>query len=420
MHVRTISTFILTALLATITLAEDWPQFRGPTGDGISTGKGFATTWGPDENIKWKTPLPSEGNGSPIVSSGRVFLAAATDDRRKRHLTCFDRADGKELWVRTVEYDKVLKAHKTNSFGGSTPAADGKHAVVWHSSAGLFCYDFAGKELWSRELGEFEHIWGQGSSPIIYGDKVVLHSGPGAKMFVAAFELDSGKTLWETPEANDGEGSTRADGKWMGSWSTPLIVKVNGQDQIVCTMPTRVNGYDTESGDIIWTCDGIRGPKGDLAYSSPIIVGDLCFYTGGYGGPSIAFKLGGSGNITESNRLWRKERNPQSIGSGVAVGKHVFRPNAGPGTIQCLVAQTGEEEWQNRAAGANHWGSMVLADGHLYVTNQNGTTVVLKPNTEEYEEVAQNQLGEDSNSTPAFSDGEIFLRTFQHLYCIGD
>jgi len=405
--------------VATIVPAHsaDWPAFRGKAGDGTTEETNYPTEWSRSENIKWKVKLPTPANGSPIVSNGRVFLTCAADEGRKRSLLCFDRKNGEELWVRTVDFDKKMPTHKTNPYAGSTPAADGKRVVVWHSSAGLYCYDFAGNEIWKRDLGEFKHIWGYGSSPVIYKDRVILHTGPGKRIFLTAIQLDSGKTIWETEEPHQGNGEEREDGKWMGSWSTPVLATVNGKDIFVCTLPTRVNGYDPDSGDIIWSCDGIRGPKGDLAYSSPLVRDGFCVATGGYSGPAIGFRVAGSGNITDSQRRWRIERNPQSIGSGVFLGKYVYRPNAGPGTIQCLNAFTGEQLWQARSG--TNWGSIVAAGDTLYVTNQGGTTNVFKANPAKFELIAENKLGETCNSTPALSDGEIFIRTHKHLYCIG-
>jgi outer membrane protein assembly factor BamB len=292
--------------------------------------------------------------------------------------------------------------------------------ITWHDAGGLKCYDLDGKELWSRELGALNHMWGYGSSPVIYRDRVLLNCGPGKRVYRAAFELESGKTLWEQEEEQDSESpENNAGGKYKGSWATPIIVNIDGKDQAVCSMPTRVVSYDPLSGEIIWSCDGIRGPKGDLAYSSPLIGEGVLVATGGFGGPSLAVKLGGKGDVTESHRLWRAERNPQSIGSGVIVGKHMFKPNAGPGTVECLNPETNEVLWTERAVGSC-WGSIVAAEGRLYVTNQNGATFVFKPNAEKYEQIAENPLGESSNSTPAISDGNIFIRTHRHLYCIGE
>lgn len=396
----------------------DWPSFRGPQGNGITEETNVPKEWNSAKNIKWKTQLPKPSNGSPIVSNGFVFVAGCEDDDGlKRSLHCFDRRDGKQKWVRTVSYDKKEPTHKTNPHGSSTPAANGKHVVVWHGSAGMYCYDFEGKEIWSRQLGEFKHMWGDGTSPLIYDDRVIMHCGPGPKVFITALDLATGKTLWSVDEPLDGDGNNRKDKSPMGSWSTPLIAKVGGQDQIITMMPTRVVSYAPEDGKVLWTCEGIRGPKGDLAYSSPVLAGDVCICVGGYGGPGMAFKLGGSGDITAS-RLWRVEASPQSIGSGVVIDGYLYRPSTTPGKIECLNPETGKILWADRGAGDEMWGSIVYADGHCYVTNQKGKTVVFKPNPDKFESVAVNDLAETSNSTPAISDGEIFLRTHEHLYCV--
>lgn len=417
---RIVAVFGAVFVLGNLASAADWPAFRGLKGNGIAIENDVPTEWSPDKNIKWKTKLPRPGNGSPIVSNGRVFLACAEDAQGlKRSLYCFDRADGAQLWVRTVELAKEMPTHETNPYCGSTPVADGERVVVWHSSGGLHCYDFAGNTLWSRDLGEFDHMWGYGSSPVLHQGRIFLNCGPGRKRsFVTGIELASGNTLWETDEPFKGDGNRNENGKYMGSWSTPVIAHVDGQDQVICTLPTRVNGYDPGSGKIVWTCDGIRGPKGDLAYSSPLILGDRCVTIGGFNGPGLGLRLGGTGNVTETNRLWRNEQNPQSIGTGVFIGKHVYRSNAGrPSVVQCIDAESGAVVWTGPAGGSS-WSSIVAAAGNLYLTNQEGTTLVFKPNPAQFKAVAVNELGEPSNSTMAISDGEIFIRTFENLYCI--
>lgn len=401
--------------------ADDWPAFRGPKGNGVSSEKNAPLTWSADKNVKWKVALPQPANGSPIVSNGRVFVTAAEDkEGRQRSLYCFDRKDGKKLWVRTVKFAKKMPTHSTNPYCGSTPAASGKRVVVWHASAGLVCYDFKGKELWKREFGDFRHMWGYGSSPIILGDKVILHTGPGKDVFVAALELSTGKTIWKNEEPVDGTADKRTDGAYLGSWTTPVVARVDGKDQVICIMPTRLVAYDPDSGELVWSCDGIRGPRGDLAYSSPMIAGDLCVAYAGFAGPAIGVRLGGKGNVTESHRVWLNEKNPQNIGSGVFVGGHIYRPNSSPATVECIDPKTGKVLWTERTGRANYWGSMVLAAGRLYVTDQKGTTIVFKPNPDKFEELARNALGEPSNSTPAVSDGEIFIQTHKHLYCIAE
>jgi outer membrane protein assembly factor BamB len=412
---------LLTMLLSQSARTEDWPSFRGPQGNGQSSETHAPLQWSAEKNVRWKVALPRPGNGSPIVSAGSVFVVCSEDEQGKRRsLYSFDRHDGRQRWVRTVEYAKDEETHKTNPHGSSTPAADGKQVVVWHGSAGLYCYDFSGNQKWSKELGEFPHMWGYGTSPIIYRDRVIMHCGPGPKVFVTAVELSSGKTLWTTDEPVEGDGNYRQDKEYMGSWTTPIVVRIGERDQILCAMPTRVVSYDPADGKILWSCEGLRGKKGDLAYSSPVMAGEICINIGGFGGPGMAFKVGGSGDITSANRLWRNETNPQSIGSGIVVDGHFYRANAGGrATIDCIDPASGKVLWSSPDFSAA-WGSIVYAAGRGYLTNQQGVTIVFRPNPQRFELLAENDLDEASNATPAISDGQIFLRTNRHLYCIAD
>jgi len=416
---RSLCALVVGVCLTSLTLAGDWPAFRGPQGNGWSDEKNVPTKWSASENVQWKVALPDEGNGSPIVIGDRVFLTCGQDKGAKRGLYCFDRKTGKELWSRIIDFGKVLPTHSTNPYCSPTPVSDGKHVVVWHGSAGLFCYDLDGKETWRREdLGEFQHIWGYAASPIIYKDRVIQNCAPGKVTFLAAFDLATGRDVWRVGEPADGDGGKRNDGAPMGTWSTPLIVKLDGEDQIVCFQPNRVVGYRPSDGEILWHSFA-KNDKGDLAYSSPIIGEGVCVALGGYNGGGHAFKLGGKGDISK-NQLWYKPRNPQSIGTGVIINGFLYVPDAGPGTIRCVELQTGKEVWAERAPGGNQWGSIVLADGLAYVTGQSGTTAVFKPSPDKFELVSSNALGEHCNATPAISNGQIFIRTFKNLYCIAE
>jgi outer membrane protein assembly factor BamB len=415
----------MTAVLMLLALplgADDWPQFRGPAGDGISAEKAAPTSWGPSQNVKWRAPLPQMGNGSPIVSKGKVFVTCAEDeDGAKRSLYCFDRKDGKKLWAKTVEFGKKLPTHGTNGYCPTTPAADGERVVVWEGSAGLRAYDYEGKELWARTLGDFVHMWGDGASPLLHDGKVYLSCGPGKRIFMTALDAKTGKTLWETEEPQEGSGERNTDGKYMGSWATPILAKVDGKDQLLCTLPTRVVAYDPANGKILWWCAGVRHNKGDLAYSSPTVAGDVLVVVGGFNGPAMGIKLGGGrGDVTATHRLWRNERQPQHIGSAVAVGGVLYQGQAGPARLECVDPKTGKALWQNPGGGGVFWGSVVLAAGRLYATNQKGATVVFKPDPAKYEQIAVNDLKETCNATPAVSDGEIFIRTHKALYCIAE
>jgi len=413
----------LTVCLSTsVVLAADWPAFRGPNFDGISSEKTAPTEWTSTENIKWKVPLPRPGNGSPIVVGGRVFVTSAEDDEgRRRSLYCFDADSGKPLWTRTVSIDRKMPTHKTNPYCGTTPTSDGQRVVVWHATAGLFCYELDCQLIWKRNFGEFEHMWGYGSSPLFVDDRIILQTGPGKKRsFLALLEAERGESIWEVDEPFSGDGETNADGKYMGSWSTPLIDRSSGIPHVIVMHPTRVAAHDLETGKIVWSCRELNHPKGDLAYSSPVIGEGICVVTGGFGGPAMGIKLGGKDDVTESRRLWRTTRSPQSIGSGVLVDGYVYRPNTSPGSLECLDPKSGETVWKKRASRAGFWSSIVMAGGIAYAVDQDGTTVVFKPSPEQFDLMALNELGEPSNATPAISNGHLFVRTDNHLYCIGE
>ena len=299
---------------ASLSAAADWPQFRGPGGRGISEETDVPTTWSRDANIRWRAELPPPGNnGSPIVSGDSVFLAVATDAGRRRSLHCYDRDSGGLRWVRTVDFDGEEPTHGTSLYAGSTPVADGRRVVVWHSSAGMHCYDFGGNPLWSRDLGRFSHIWGYGASPVIHGDLVVNNCGPGERTFLVALNKHDGRVVWKSDEPGGSDGREKP---WIGSWSTPILAGVDGADQILLSFPHHVKAYRPGDGVVLWQVDGLD----KLVYTSVLVDGGLAVAMGGYRGPAIAWKLGGSGNVTRENRLWRIEKNPQA---------HRLRPHAG-------------------------------------------------------------------------------------------
>lgn len=246
--------------MAASAMAGDWPAFRGPAGNGVAQEDKAPLHWGPGRNVRWKVSLPGPGNSSPIVSRGCVFVTCAEDEGKKRNLCCFDRRTGEKIWVRTVEFPTVEPTHWSNPYCASTPVADGSHVIVWHGSAGVFCYNFDGIELWKKELGPMRHEWGYASSPILHRGKVILNFGPGARTFLAALDLKTGDLIWKYDEPG---GLDATDKQMVGSWSTPIVIQDNGKDQILCSMPTRVIACDPETGALLWSCKGLASEKVD-------------------------------------------------------------------------------------------------------------------------------------------------------------
>lgn len=391
--------------------AGNWPAWRGPDGTGVSDEKNVPIRWSATEHVKWKTPL-EPGNSTPIVWEDRVFVTSASPDGRRRSLMCFNRADGAKRWQHDVAYAGKELTHNTNPYSAASPVTDGEIVVAWHDSAGLVACDLDGRELWKVDLGRFEHIWGFGSSPVLYEDLVILNAGPGLRAFLVALDKGTGKEVWrrDVPEAV----SEKVD-QFRGSWSTPVFFQeVNGRPAMLVTLPQRLHCLDPTTGDDIWTCGGL----GELAYASPLIGDGVIVAMSGYHGPSMAVRTGGKGDVTTTHRLWHNEGsklNPQRVGSGVIVGDHLYILQDN-GVAWCMEVKTGELTWQQRLG--KSWSSMVLADGRLYVPGMEGTTYVLQPNPRECKVVASNPIDEVTRGSLAISDGQIFVRTHEHLYCI--
>jgi outer membrane protein assembly factor BamB len=412
-RLNSLALFALLALIATNAMAGDWPQWRGPDGTGHSDEKGVPLRWSKTDNIAWKIPLAETGNSTPIVYGDKVFITGTRDEGKTRALICFSRVDGKELWSKGVEYTEKDPSHKTNPFCSSSPVTDGKRIVVWHGSAGLFCYDMSGKELWQMKLGKFEHIWGYAASPIIYKDLVIASCGPGLTSFVAAFNKDTGEEVWRIAPK---ESQSLKVEEFRGSWSTPVVYKDGDRDVILMSLPMHLYALEPATGKTVWKSGGLS----KLVYTSPLTSPSHVVAMSGYHGPAICIRPGGNGDVTEDNMAWThvdRKMNPQRVGSGIIVGNHIYILNE-TGMAWCLDLTTGEKLWEQRLGGKS-WSSMAHVDGRLYVNNMDGKTFVLKPTPEKCEVLAENELGELTRGSLAFSNGQIFVRTYKHLYCIG-
>jgi outer membrane protein assembly factor BamB len=402
--------------LAGSALAADWLEWRGPQGTGqVPAAGNVPLTWSPTENIRWKVPLDGPGNSTPIVVGDLVVITHAPQDSKIRGIRAYDRNTGELRWKHEVEYAEKEPTHDTNPYCAASPVSDGERIVAWYGSAGVYCYDLAGKELWRRDLGKVEHIWGYGSSPLVYKNLVVLNYGPGLNAFVAALDKQTGSEVWrkEFPEQK----STKI-GDYRGSWSTPVVLPagVAGQngDLLLLSLPDRLYAVDPQTGVDVWSCGGLTK---NLVYTSPLIAGDVVVAMCGYTGPAIGVRAGGQGDVTETHRLWVHPQNPQRVGSGVVVGDYLYILNE-PGIAWCLDPKTGEKKWEQRIGGAGSWSSMSLIGGKIYVPTTAGTTLVIDPSPEACKIVAENKLGELTRGSLAASGKQLFLRTYENLYCI--
>lgn len=428
MKPRVISVPLILVALTIPVRADNWPAWRGPTGQGFCLEKNVPLRWSDKENVKWKVPLADQGNSTPVVWEDRIFLTQANTGGSVRSLLCFARADGKLLWQKDIKYAMAEQNWNASWYANASPVVDGERVIVSFASAGMYCFDFEGKELWKRtDLGHWQHPFGSGASPILYGDLAILWCGPNAiiqnkdgkggqatRNFLLAVNKKTGKTMWEHDENS-------------GSWSTPLLIKADGQDQLVVGFgpdakdvadpPNNfLKGIDPKTGKEIWRCRGLNS----YVYTSPLYNNGVVVQMAGYGGSALGVKVGGAGDITK-DRLWLHPRNVQRVGSGMIVGDHVYMVDEN-GAPRCYELTSGKEVWKvdKRPAGET-WGSMVHAEGRLYVLMRGGETVVFAASPK-YELLTINRLGagEQTNSSLAISNGDIFLRTFRHLWCISD
>jgi outer membrane protein assembly factor BamB len=413
---------------AALASADDWPSWRGPNGQGNSGAKNPPLEWDKTKNVKWKVALPAPGNSTPIVWGERVFVTQASDLKQwppkvpsnfaggssagghaiaeKRSVMCFNRTDGKQLWQRAVIYNEPEITHPTNPFCSASPVTDGERVIASHGSAGLVCYDFEGKELWTYEVGKLEHLWGTASSPIIHGDLCIAWCGPGDRQFLLALDKRTGKKVWETPIPGGDAGITTK--KFLGSWATPLIARVGGDDQLVFPAPFKLSGYDPKTGKELWSVK----IGGSYCYSSPLFVDGVVIY-----GQSL-LKLGGAGDITKDQLKYRV--GSMYISTAVVAGDYLYTVN-NVGVPACHEWKTGKELWKDQVEGrpgGEAWGSLVHADGRVYLADRRGNTAVFAAGAK-YEHLVTNKLDEHTDASIVIVGGDVFIRTHKNLWCIG-
>ena len=408
----------------------NWPQWRGPNGSGKTAASDVVTHWGPDQNVKWRIDLPEAGNSTPVVWNEHVFVTQPLTETNERALICVDRHTGRERWRQSVVYKEQEASHRTNPYCSASPATDGKRVVAWYGSAGLVCWDLDGNELWRRDLGQQEHMWGYGSSPILHEGVCILNFGPGNREFLIGVDMKTGKTRWKIDSmddqaerelsgaendgnANDFTSDKERSERLRGSWNTPIITQVNGRAELIVALSRRVIAVDPLTGERLWTC----GDGAPLAYASLMEEDGVVVALGGYRGASFAVRAGGRGDVTSTRRLWHKPKDIGWLGTGVIDEGAVYICDTG-GVIYCIDTKTGEHLWKSRSGGGGTWSSITqTGDGTMYLQTKSGATTVFRPDRKEFKRVASNELSEASNASVVVAGGDIFVRTDKSLWC---
>jgi hypothetical protein len=403
--------------------AENWPGWRGSSGDGVSTGKGIPTKWSSTENIAWRIAVPGEGHSSPIVWGDKVFLTSSLTEKNKRILLCIDRLSGQTVWQRDVVQSPPETIHRLNSRASGTPATDGKQVYVTFMRAEgdrviapnvgserlitpgkiiVAAYDLDGNEKWKTNVGDFVSAHGFNTCPVLFEDSVILNGDHDGDAYLVALDRQSGRERWRTRREN----KTR-------SYVTPIIREIDGITQMILSGSLCVASYDPRNGKRHWIVDGPT----EQFVASMVYDGKYVFATGGYPERhTLAIRPGGKGNVTDTHIAWRTTRGAAYVPSPIISGRYLLMV-ADSGIASCFEARTGKRHWMERLPGG-HSPSPVSADGLVYFVSDRGVTTIIRP-SETFAVIAKNELGEPVSASPAISQGQIFLRTHQHLYCIG-
>jgi outer membrane protein assembly factor BamB len=423
MRNRALITLLVTCSVVSLSARENWPQWRGPSANGISTEKNLPLKWSRTENVAWKLAMPALSGSTPIIWGDRIFLNVAdalpdTGQAPSLHLWCVDRAKGTILWQKPLGGGNHMQRKQNQST--PSPVTDGTSVWVMTGTGIFKAFDFTGKELWVRDIqkdyGYFGLNWGYGSSPLLYGDSLfvqVLHGmKTDAPSYLLRIDKATGKTIWRV------ERPTNAYMESPDAYTTPALLEVGTAKEIVLTGGDVVTGHDLATGKELWRVDGLN-PTNNPNYrivASPVVYGDLIIAPTRER-PMLVLKAGGRGDITKSHVLWSFDSGPD-VPTPVTDGTYLYSVND-RGIMFCLEARTGKEIYgRQRLRTGTYSGSPVLADGRIYITNEDGVTSVIKAGPE-FQVLAENEFDDYSLSSPAVSGGQIFFRTTKFLWAIG-
>jgi len=389
-------------LVASLTSAADWGQFRGPTGNGVSEEKGLPTKWSATDGLRWKAPLPGRGLSNPVIAGDRVYVTASSGYQEQRlHVLCFDVATGKKLWERQFNSTGSTACHPKTNMAAPTPVADGDRVYALFATCDLVCLDKDGNLQWYRSLaGDYPQLTnqvGMAASPVLWKDRLIVQLETADDSFVAGLDTKTGKNVWKTPRHRD------------INWVTPLLYNDGKRTDVLVQSPNELTAYDPADGTKRWSYAG----KGLSKIPSATSGNGLIFVPGG---ELIALKPGNEKVAPET--VWNSARLRPATSSPLVYQGKVFVLNSA-GVLNCAELTKGETLWQERLKGPFS-ASPVGADGKVYCVNEAGTTFVVEPGQDRATVVATNALGETILGSPAISGGAIFLRSDQHLFCIGE
>ena len=415
MYHKLIPFLMSTLILTSSSQADQWPQWRGPYSNGVAQGKGYPTEWSSEKNISWKLKLPERGSSTPAVWNDHIFL---TGSRNNTNLvTCLDR-QGKVRWEATVGQARNVR-HKKGSSCNPSPSTDGRYVFVYFKSGDFACLDYQGKTIWKKNLQQDygkDTLWFDlGTSPVLTKNLVVvacIHSGPS---YLAGFDKATGKLAWKADRNLD------APEEAAQTYSSPVVVTEKGKETIFVLGADHVTAHDVTSGKELWRVGDLNPESNRLfrSIASPVATSKMVIAPYARGNTLTAIQTGGTGNVTESHVRWTKSGVSADVPTPIAYEGKVYVCND-RGKFTCLDMNTGEQLWsQQLPKGRGGFSaSPILADGHFYLVREDGTTFVLE-NKASGKLLATNKLEGFITATPVFADGQILLRTFEHLYCIG-
>lgn len=418
---------LFVALVGTLSvslLADDsWPEFRGPTKQGITTAKGLPLTWSESENVIWKTAIHDKGWSSPVVLGNQVWLTTATEDGRELFVVALDRETGKVLHDRKLfTVAEPQYADKFNSYASPTPAIEPGRVYVTFGSPGTACLDTqTGKVLWERTDLKCNHWRGAGSSPTLWENLVIMHFDGADQQYVVALDKRDGRTVWQTNRSIDfqdltAEGKPVRDGDFRKAFSSPLVIMHEGKPQLISVGSCATYAYDPATGKELWRVEERKHHSGTVR---PVVGHGMVYTATGLAkGDLMAVRLGGAGVVNESHVAWRTSTSVPNRPSPVLVDDLLFMVHQDTGVASCLEAKTGKEVWRERLPGrGHHSASPIYAEGRLYFFSEAGYSPVVAAGRE-FKVLAENKLEDGFMASPAVAGKSLFLRTKTHVYRI--